>query len=53
MFGLLKGVVELTRNVAEVALTPVEVVVDLANAATQPLADAAKEIKQDIKDLSK
>lgn len=51
MFGLLKSVADLTKNVAEVALAPVEVVVDLAAAATQPLAEAAREIKQDIKSL--
>ena len=51
MFGLLKSLGDLTKNVAEVALAPVEIVVDLAAAATQPLADAAKELKNDVKSI--
>lgn len=51
MFGLLKSVADLTKNVAEVALAPIEIAVDLATAATQPMADAAKEVKSDVKSL--
>ena len=53
MFGLLKSVGTLVGNVAEVALTPVEVAVDLVNAASEPFVEAAKEIKKDVKDLTK
>lgn len=51
MFGLFKSVVDLAANVVEVVATPVEMVVDLANAAIQPVAEVAEELKKDIKDL--
>jgi len=51
MFSLFKSVVELVEDVATVAVAPVEVVVDLASAAIKPMAEAAKEITNDIKHL--
>lgn len=53
MFGLLKSLGDLAVNVADVALTPVEMAVDLANAVVQPLADAAETLRDDVKGLSK
>jgi hypothetical protein len=51
MFGLLKSVVELASDVVEVVAAPVEIVVDLADAAIQPFKEAARDIKNDIKSL--
>jgi hypothetical protein len=51
MFGLLKSVAELTGNVAKVVVAPVEIAVDLAAAATKPLAEAAEELTKDVKSL--
>lgn len=51
MFGLFKSVVDLATDVATVAVAPVEIVVDLADAAVKPLADAAKDLAKDVKSL--
>ena len=45
------SVIGLTKDVFEVVTTPVEIAVDLADAAIKPMAEAAKEIKDDIKSL--
>ena len=45
------SVIVLTKDVFEVVTTPVEIAVDLADAAIKPMAEAAKEIKDDIKSL--
>lgn len=49
--SFLDSVIELTKDVFEVVSTPVEIAVDLADAAIKPMAEAAKEIKDDIKSL--
>lgn len=51
MFGLLKSVVDLASDVAEVVTAPIEMVVDLTSAAVKPIADVAKELKDDVKSL--
>ena len=51
MFSLLKSVVELTTDVVKVVATPVEMVVDLADAAVKPLAEVADDLKNEIKSL--
>jgi hypothetical protein len=51
MFGLFKSVTDLVTDVVQVVTTPVEVVVDLADAAVKPLVEATNEIKKDIKSL--
>lgn len=51
MFGLLKSLTELAIDVATVATKPVEVVVDLADAAIKPIAEAAKDIADDVKSI--
>lgn len=45
------SVIGLTKDVFEVVTTPVEIAVDLADAIVKPMAQAAKEIKDDIKSL--
>ncbi len=53
MFGLLGSAFDLATNVVKVVAAPVEVVVDLANAAVKPIAEVAEELVQEVKDLSK
>lgn len=51
MFGLFKSVTGLATNVATVVLKPVEITVDLADAALKPLAEAAKDLSDGVKRL--
>jgi hypothetical protein len=53
MFGLFKSVTDVVAKVAEVALTPVEVVADVANAVLEPVVDAARVVKDEVKELTK
>lgn len=53
MFGIINSVVKLTTNVAEIAIAPVEIVVDIATVTTKPVADMAKSIKEEVKELTK
>lgn len=45
------SVIGLTKDVFEVVTTPAEIAVDLADAIVKPMAQAAKEIKDDVKSL--
>lgn len=45
------SVIVLTKDVFEVVTTPVEIAVDLADAIVKPMAEAAKEMKDDVKSL--
>ena len=49
--GIFDSVMNLTKDVFEVVSTPVEIAIDLADAAVKPMAEAAKEIKDEIKSL--
>lgn len=51
MFGLFKSVGSLVSDVVEVVATPVEMVVDLADAAIKPVVEAARDLKDDVKSL--
>lgn len=51
MFGLLRSVVELATDVVQVVAAPVEMVVDLADAAVKPFSEAAKDLVADVKSL--
>ena len=53
MFGLMQSLGELTNNVANVALAPLQMATDLATAATQPFADAAQDLVKDVKNINK
>jgi len=53
MFGLLNSVLNLGKNVVDIAVAPVEVAVDIVNAGVKPVADAAKDIVKDIKESTK
>jgi hypothetical protein len=51
MFGLLNSVIDLATNTATVVLKPVEIAVDLTNAAVKPLAEVAKDVADEVKKL--
>lgn len=51
--GIFDSLVNLVEDVALVATKPVEIVLDLADAAVKPIADAATELAKDVKDLTK
>jgi hypothetical protein len=51
MFGLLNSVIDLATNTATVMLKPVEIAVDLTNAAVKPLADVTDELADEVKRL--
>ena len=49
MFGLLKSVTDLTKDVIDIATAPVEIAVDSARIITKPIAEASKEVVKEIK----
>lgn len=51
MFGLLKSMGDLAKDVAELVVTPVEIAVDLSGVVVKPVADLARDLKDGIKDL--
>lgn len=51
--GLFDSLANLVGNVATVVVKPVEVAVDLTNAAVKPIAETAEEIAQSVKDMTK
>lgn len=51
MFGLLNSLATLVVDVVEVVATPIEIVVDVAKAAIAPVAEAARDLKNDVKSL--
>lgn len=51
MFSLLKSVVDLTSDVVKVVTTPIEMTIDLVDAAVKPITEIAEDLKQDIKSL--
>lgn len=50
--GLFDSITDLVGSVAKVVAAPVEVVVNVANAVVEPLAEAAEEIIKDVKSLN-
>lgn len=51
MFGLFNSLTELAADVVKVVVAPVEIVVDLADAAVKPVAEVAQELANEIKSL--
>lgn len=47
---IFQSLFDLGKNVADVVLAPVEIVVDVAEAITKPVAEAAQEVVQDVKE---
>lgn len=52
IFGLVKSVGKLAEDVVGIAVAPVEVVVDVTRMATKPIAEAAEELADDVKDMA-
>jgi len=50
MFGLLKSLGSLAKDVATIVVAPVEIVVDAAGAVVRPVKEMVKEVVDDIKD---
>lgn len=48
--GLFDSITKLTKDVAEIVTAPIEIAVDLTRQITKPIADAAKEIVEDVKE---
>ena len=51
MFGLLDSVVDLAKDVAEVVVAPIEVVVDIADAVVKPIVEVAHDVVEEVKSL--
>ena len=49
--GLFNSLVDLTSNVVKVVTAPVEMAVDVTTAVVKPLAEAAKDLTDDVKSL--
>ena len=47
--SLLKSIFNVAKDVTEIALAPVEIAVDLTRQVTKPIAEAAKEVVEDVK----
>ena len=47
--GLFKSLVDLTENVVDIAIAPVEIAIDVTNAAIKPVADLANEVVEEVK----
>lgn len=50
MIGFINSTLGVVGKVAEVVLTPVEVVADVANAVLEPVVEGARDVKDTIKD---
>lgn len=47
--GIFDSITDLVTNVAKVVVAPIEVIVDLADTAVKPAADAADQIVKSVK----
>ena len=50
--GLFDSIAKLTKDVAEVALAPVEIAVDMARVVVAPPAAVAKEVTKGVKKMA-
>jgi hypothetical protein len=51
--GLFDSILGVVENVTTVVVAPVEIAADLAQAATKPVAEAAEQLVEDVKQLTK
>ncbi len=51
--GLFDDIFDVTSNITDILLTPVEVAVSLSKDITEPLAETVKELSEDIKSITK
>lgn len=49
---MFNSLINLTKNLTDIITAPVEIVVDLTNAAIKPIADGLSEVVQEVKDMS-
>ncbi len=49
---MFNSLINLTKNVVDVVVAPIEMAVDLTNAAVKPIADGLNEVVQEVKDIS-
>lgn len=49
---MFKSLFELGADIATIVTAPVKVAVDVTRAVTKPLADASKQVVEDVKDLT-
>ena len=50
MFGIVGSLVDLASDVVRVAVTPIEIAVDVTAAVVKPIAEVAEEIASEVKD---
>lgn len=50
--GFFDSITKLTKDVADIALAPVEVATDLTRIATKPVADLAKSTTEVVKEMA-
>jgi len=53
MLGLMKSLTYLSKDLVQITVAPVEIVVDSARIITKPIAETSKEIVSEIKKESK
>lgn len=51
--SMFKSLIELATNVVKIVAAPVEIALDLTRAATQPIAEAAREVVAEVKNQTK
>ena len=51
IFSLVESTFNLTKNVVDIVVAPVEITVDLAEKATKEVADMTNELVEEVKDL--
>lgn len=51
--GLFDSLVDLAADVVTIAVKPVEIAVDVADAMVKPIAQGATELAKEVKDLTK
>lgn len=49
--SIFDSIFSITGNIAKVVLAPVEMALDVVDAAVQPIADAAKDMVDDVKSI--
>lgn len=50
--GIFDSILGITKDVVDVVKAPVEIAIDVTREVTKPVADAAKEIVEEVKDLT-
>lgn len=48
---MFKSLFELTKDVAEIAVAPIQIAADITSAAIKPIKEVVEEIVEEVKDL--